>query len=112
MSKGSFTLQGSTNELSFLSLPSCSAPVVVFNAAGTTGSAAYAIGSGGSYQALTGHADGSLVADGGTGAVRPQWGVNASGSQLEFRGTGQKRGQGDLFDYCQGTQPDALHKSN
>lgn len=109
---GSFTLYGGggSNGLEFLNLPGCSKPVVAWNAAGPSGSAAYGF-DGSGYQAYVGSSGGGMSPSGGTGTPPRAYGVNGYNGMLEVRDSVERktRGQGNMFDSCTSASPDVLH---
>lgn len=106
---GSFTLRGGggSNGLDFINLPGCSAPVVAWNAASASGSAAYGY-DGSGYQAYVGSSSGSMSPSGGSPS---SYGVNAYNGMLEIRDSSKQkaRGSGNHFDSCESASPDVLH---
>ena len=85
----------------------CTAPVVAWNAAGPSGSAAYGY-DGSGYSAYVGSASGSLSPSGGS---PKSYGVNSYNGMLEIRDSAKQkdRGSGNHFDSCESASPDILH---
>lgn len=115
-SLGSVTLYGGGGQrLEMLTLPGCSHPIVLWNAAGDTGSAAYGF-DGSGYQSYAGTEAGELTPSGGTGRPAAAYGVNMlPDGSLEVRNSAAQkaRGSGNHFDRCVGSGPaDVLNWAN